>query len=184
MPQEGADVEDDAWARRVSHEIAAGSRDALGDLFTRRFDRLVGLVRARVRCDEYLALDCVQDAFVRTAGSLPPLASLAALDAWLAKAALSSALDRIRADASRGRRESRMPRPHEHARADLEAELADEVTALEARLDEEQRLLLRLRWTVGMTVRQIARHLGLGEHAAESRIRRAIDAAREPRRTR
>jgi hypothetical protein len=35
-----------------------------------------------------------------------------------------------------------------------------------------------------MTVRQIARHLGLGEHAAESRIRRAIDAAREPRRTR
>lgn len=180
LPQ-GTDVENDAWARRVSHEIAAGSRDALGDLFTQRFDRLVGLVRARVRCDENLALDYVQDAFVRTAESLPPLASLAALDAWLAKAALSSALDRIRAEASRGRRESCMPRPHEHARADLAAELADEVTALDARLDEEQRLLLRLRWTVGMTVRQIARHLGLGEHAAESRIRRAIDAARESR---
>lgn len=178
MPPDGADVEDDAWARRISHGIAAGSRDALGELFARRFDRLLGLVRTRVRCDESLALDCVQDAFVRIAESLPPLVSLAALDSWIAKAALSAALDRIRGDASRFRRESDLARTQVPERTGLAAELADEIASLESRLDDEQRLLLRLRFAVGMTVRQIARHLGLGEAATESRIRRATEAAR------
>jgi RNA polymerase sigma-70 factor (ECF subfamily) len=178
MPSDGADVEDDAWARRVSHEIAAGSRDALGELFTRRFDRLLGLVRTRVRCDENLALDCVQDAFVRVAESLPPLVSLAALDSWLAKAALSAALDRVRSDASRIHRESDVARRQALDRVDFATEIADEITSLEARLDDEQRLLLRLRFAVGMTIRQIARHLGLGAAATEGRIRRATEAAR------
>ncbi len=178
MPPDGADAEDDAWARRISRGIAAGSRDALGELFARRFDRLLGLVRRRVRCDENLALDCVQDAFVRIAESLPPLVSLAALDSWIAKAALSAALDRIRSDASRFRRESDLARTQVPERADLAAELSDEIASLESRLDDEQRLLLRLRFAVGMTVRQIARHLGLGEAATESRIRRATEAAR------
>jgi hypothetical protein len=35
-----------------------------------------------------------------------------------------------------------------------------------------------------MTVRQIARHLGLGEAATESRIRRATEAARDLERDR
>lgn len=181
MPFDGAEPENDAWARRVSHEIAAGSRDALGELFAHRFDRLVALVSARTRCDESSALDCVQDAFVRVAESLPPLVSLAALDAWLAKVVLSAALDRIRNDASRLRREARTTSPRDGTPVDFTAVLADEIASLEARLDDEQRLLLRLRHAVGLTIRQIARHLGLGEAAAESRLRRAIDAARERR---
>jgi RNA polymerase sigma factor (sigma-70 family) len=184
MPPDGTDFEDDAWARRISHGIAAGSRDALGELFARRFDRLVALVRTRVRCDESLALDCIQDAFLRIAESLPPLVSLAALDAWIAKAALSAALDRIRSDASRFRRESDLARTQVHDRANVAAELADEIASLESRLDDEQHLLLRLRYAFGMTVRQIARHLGLGEAATESRIRRATEAARDLERDR
>jgi RNA polymerase sigma factor (sigma-70 family) len=186
MPHDGSDgacTENDAWARRISHEIAAGSRDALGELFARRFDRLVALVSARTRCDESFALDCVQDAFLRIAESLPPLASLAVLDSWLAKAALSAALDRIRHDASRLRREIRTTSPRNGPPVDFTAALADEIASLDARLDDEQRLLLRLRHAVGMTIHQIARHLGLGEAATESRLRRATDAAREGRRS-
>jgi len=178
MPHDGADIEDDAWARRISHEIAAGSRDALGELFTHRFDRLVALVRSRTRGDESFALDCVQDAFLRVAEVLPPLVSLAALDAWLAKATLSAALDRLRSEDRRATREARGGTGHAAAPVDGDAALADEIAAIEARLDDEQRVLLRLRYAAELTVRQIARHLGLGEAATESRIRRATDAAR------
>jgi RNA polymerase sigma factor (sigma-70 family) len=184
MPHDGPDgacAEDDAWARRISHEIAAGSRDALGELFARRFDRLVALVSARTRRDESFALDCVQDAFLRVAESLPPLVSAAALDAWLAKAALSAAIDRLRSDAGRLRRESRPSSSRDESPVDHEISLADEIASLDAHLDDEQRLLMRLRHAAGMTIRQIARHLGLGEAATESRLRRAIDAARERR---
>lgn len=182
MPHDGPDgacAEDDAWARRISHEIAAGSRDALGELFAHRFDRLVALVSARTRCDESFALDCVQDAFLRVAESLPPLVSLAALDAWLAKAALSAAIDRLRSDAGRRRRKARPSSGRDEPPVDSEISLADEIASLEARLDDEQRLLLRLRHAAGLTIHQIARHLGLGEAATESRLRRANDAARQ-----
>jgi RNA polymerase sigma factor (sigma-70 family) len=181
MPRAATDPADDDWARRVTHAIAAGRRDALAELFERRFDGLVALVSARTRRDCDFALDCVQDAFVRVAERLPPLAGAAALDAWLARAALRAAVDRLRAEAARARREraagvpAHAPAP---APSDLHA-LDDELAALDAALDDEQRALLRLRHAMGLTVRQIARHLGLGEDAVESRLRRALRAARD-----
>ena len=85
----------------------------------------------------------------------------------------------MRSDGSRLRRESRPPSARDDRPVDFAAALADEIVALNARLDDEQRLVLRLRHAAGLTIRQIARHLGLGEAATESRLRRATDAARK-----
>lgn len=169
---------DDEWAHRTSRAISSGDGVALAELFERRFDRLVAMVRARTRCDQSFALDCAQDTFVRVAERLPPLGSLAALDAWLTRTALRCALDRLRCDAARARRDGGA----EVARGthqELQAQAMDEELAmLEAALPPEPRALLRLRHAAGLTVGQIALHLGLGEDAVESRLRRAMQAAR------
>lgn len=169
---------EDAWAHRISRAIVAGDGVALAELFERRFDSLVAMVRARTRCDQSFALDCAQDTFVRVAERLPPLASLAALDAWLTRTALRCALDRLRSEAARARRDCHAARARGADDAPQSQATAEELAALEAALAPEPRALLRLRHAVGLTVAQMAQHLGLGEDAVESRLRRAMQAAR------
>ena len=164
--------DDDAWARRTTAAIAAGSRDALASLYERRFGFLFRVVRDRIRCDESFALDCVQDAMLSVARSLSPMHSAAALDAWLRRTVLRAALDRLRSEARRRQREARVARPERDAGApsdplaELEAELAV--------LDSEVRALLDLRFRRGLTLSQLGATTGLAPKAADSRLRRAI----------
>ncbi|MFO0827599.1 MAG: sigma-70 family RNA polymerase sigma factor [Phycisphaerales bacterium] len=162
---------DDDWARRVSSGIAAGSRDALSALFAARFDFLLRVARDRTRRDESFGLDCVQDAMVKIARSLPPFDSLAALDSWLRRTILHAALDRIRAERSRAARDA--AHGNESERDDDDERIA----ALQAELDRlpaDERHFLWLRFRRGLTLAQIATHTGKAPKAIDSRIRRAL----------
>lgn len=162
---------DDDWARRVTGGIAGGSREALASLYERRFDFLYRVARDTTRLDESFALDCVQDAMLRVARCLPRLEGVAALDAWLRRAILSAAVDRVRSERARARRERRVAggeptEPLDRAHDALQAALVD--------LDADERDLLRLRFERGLTLVELARHLHLAPKAIDSRIRRLL----------
>lgn len=168
---------DDAWARRVSAGVAAGSRDALEALYAARFARLIRLVLARTKRDDAFAIDCVHDAWLRVVGHLPAMATLEALDRWLARAAISAAIDRVRTDAARARREAnreanRAGRPPTDP--DPDTELIEQMQRELASLAESDRTVLDLRFRGGLSLEAIGVALGMGMKAAEIRLRRAL----------
>lgn len=186
----GASAQPDVWARRVSAAIAGGSREALGQLYEAKFELLFLTARERTRRDESFALDCVQDAMMRVATSLPRLDSMAALDAWLRRVVLTAALDRLRAESVHQtaiRELSQRERLGESGLGDggaspqARASLAhDRIGAIEEELaalaimHPDDRGLLSLRFVRGLTLPQLASHLGLAPAAIDSRIRRLL----------
>jgi RNA polymerase sigma factor (sigma-70 family) len=161
----------DAWASRVSAGIAAGSSTALAALYEAKFDLLVATVRRRTGRDESFVLDCVQDAMLRVARHLRDVDSMDSLDAFLRKAVLGAALDRLRSEHARAERERSTARGEETTRdGAIERMLEAELASLEA----DDRSLLRLRFARGLTLEQLARHLGLAPKAVDSRLRRLL----------
>lgn len=176
---------DDAWARRVSAGVAAGSRDALESLYAARFARLIRLVSSRTKRDDAFVIDCVHDAWLRVVEHLPAMATLEALDRWLARAAISAAIDRVRADAARARREARRGADRETNRnanraarpptdPDRDTELIEQMQRELASLAEPDRTVLDLRFRGGLSLEAIGVALGVGMKAAEIRLRRAL----------
>jgi RNA polymerase sigma factor (sigma-70 family) len=177
MRSEPESVYDDEWARRVSAGVAAGSRDALESLYRARFARLFRLVRSTTRRDDAFAMDCVHDAWMRVVQGLPTVDSLERLDRWLARAAMSAALDRLRAEAARRKREAK-PRsddadgaPSERASDD---EGFEEIQRAIACLGSDDQTVLHLRFRGGLSLEALGSALGIGMKAAEIRVRRAV----------
>jgi RNA polymerase sigma-70 factor (ECF subfamily) len=169
MPASDDRTIDDDWARRTSAGVASGSRSALASLYEAKFEQLFRFVRSRTRRDDAFALDCVHDAWVRVVRSLPAVGSLAALDAWLFRAALSAAIDRLKSERARAAREVRHT-----VEPGATAEAIEALTRELARLPEDDRSLLQLRFWRGLSIAHIAAALGIGEKAAEMRLRRAV----------
>lgn len=165
---------DDAWARRISAGVAAGSRDALGALYLARYERLFRIVQAKTRRDDAFAIDAVHDAWLRVARQLPVVTTLDALDRWLARAAISAALDRLRSESSRRRRED-MERP---ARNETDQELIDAMLSELDQLNQADRSVIELRFRRGLSLEALARVLDVGAKAAEIRLRRALGRLR------
>lgn len=166
---------DDAWARRISSGVAAGSRDALGVLYLARYEQLFRIVQAKTKRDDAFAIDAVHDAWLRVARSLPVTPTLEALDRWLARAAISAALDRLRSETSRRRREE-MERP---ARNATDQELIDAMLSELQHLNQADRSLIELRFRRGLSLESLARALDVGAKAAEIRLRRALGRLRD-----
>lgn len=168
-----ATSDEDAWAARVSAGVAAGSRESLASLYEAKFDLLFATARGATRRDESFALDCVQDAMIRVATGLGRLRSAASLDAWLRRVVLSAALDRLRKERSDASRAI-------VAGTDRLERLVDPASEIEAeliRLDQlvrDDRSLLTLRFVGGLTLQQLAEHLGLAPKAVDSRLRRIV----------
>lgn len=145
-------------------------------MYERRFDMLYRVARDRTSRDESFALDCVQDAMLRVANSLPHIDRLVSLDAWLRRAVLTTALDRLRSERSRTRREGTIAQSRSEATlGDAEGDAL--LRAIQAELDvisSDDRTLLSLRFRRGLTLAQLAEHLGLAPSAVDSRIRRLL----------
>lgn len=128
----------------------------------RRLGRMFG--------DEHAAEDLCQEALARTWSSAPRDASDDHLRAWLNRTATNLGLDELR------RRRVRGAAPLDEA---LDAAAgADPDTALHtrealARLSAHERLLLLLRFQAGLTHREIADLLAVGEATARKRLSRA-----------
>ncbi len=163
-----------AAEQRLLAALAKGDHAALTALYQAWFPRALGLARTMTRRGEAFCLDVVQDSFIRVIDHAPRLAEFARtsdLDRWMAAIVRTAAIDLLRREARRIARE--------HAVADLgrdghEQHKLDELHALIASLDPDDRELLLLRFGHGNTLEGAARAVGTTIGAAYGRIRRAL----------
>jgi RNA polymerase sigma-70 factor (ECF subfamily) len=168
-------------ARDLTARIASGDDEAFTCFYRSWFDRMYAEARRLTGRDEAFCLDVVQDAMLRVIRKLKPLDGEAALAKWVRRTVRSCALDRLRADARRWRREQRTSPGPAPAAADL-ADLADRIRWVRRELrdlDEPARGLVFLRHGFELTLGQIGQATGLGPGAVDGRIRRALGAVRE-----
>lgn len=130
--------------------------------------------------DEHAADDVLQETFVRAIESPP--AARTSLSGWLRTVVRSVALDRLRSDSSRARREREIARhrpeasPHDGPeRGEVLRLVVEEVLALEEPLRD---CVLR-RWFEGQLPREIAAATGTNVATVDARLQRAKALLRE-----
>lgn len=137
------------------------------------FDNALADARRLTGRDEAFCLDAVQEAYLRAARSLPAMDSWPACRAWLKRAIASSAIDRIRADAARSRREASA-----HTQDNRESEHLDQLHGLLARFeghfDERQWHALRLHVGQDLPLSAVGRAMSLSRHAVHGLVRRGL----------
>jgi RNA polymerase sigma factor (sigma-70 family) len=171
------------WAARVTRAVRGGSREALAEIYDRCANDVVALLERSTRRDESFALDCLQEMFMKLAANPPIVDTHATLLAWMRVTALNVARTVIVAENRRQRRDAA------HAAVGVHVEVHDEVhdevhvedpatrqalAEITRQLDENERMLLRLRHVEGMRIRSIAVALGATPQAIESALRRIV----------
>lgn len=123
--------------------------------------------------DEHFCLDVVQDAYLRAASALPAMDSWPACRAWLRTAIASSAIDRIRSDTARARRESTV-RHDKPTSAQADHELHALLARVQQHLDERQWHAMRLHIGGGLPLSAVGRAMSLSRHAVHGLVRRGL----------
>ncbi|MAB28633.1 MAG: hypothetical protein CMJ53_05040 [Planctomycetaceae bacterium] len=157
--------------------IASGSTEAFASFYELWFGRCLESTIRMTGFDEPTALDIVQDTMMKCATKLPRFDETRQLEAWLDRVLVNAARDRIRAETRRRTRENRPVRTRIEALSIEDLELLDRNLG---RLDEQQRSILHLRFTLGWSLQMIAGNLGLGGAGSiDGRIRRALEVLRK-----
>ncbi len=160
-----------------------GDGDALAELY-RRYAGAVWAVARRVCGDRTLAEDVTQTVFVdlwRRPQRFDP--TRGALRPWLVAQAHARAVDTVRSEAARQRRQERevrlAPPPSPEVEAEVHlAALSEGVRRAVSRLDEDERRAIVLAYFGGHSYRETAEMLGEPEGTVKSRIRRALAGLR------
>ena len=173
-------VDTDAHALTVA--ITRGDREALGQLFDRYYTMMLNECRKSSGTNSILAEDAAQEAWLRVARRPVECSSAGQLAAWLRKVAMSASIDLLRSELARRVRERAVSRTNDEAVRFLddhdrleEARIA--LISLE-RDTSDGALLLALRTRSEVTVAQLAKSLGIGASALDSKLRRAAAQAR------
>lgn len=127
---------------------------------------------SRWEADEDRALDLLQEAFVRVWRALPEFRGDSALSTWIHSIAVRTAMDRMREDSRRARREEVAGRGHSTEVADAPAARLDLERALAALPDGQRRMLI-LHGIEGYRCREIAERLGVAVGTVRSQVHRA-----------
>jgi RNA polymerase sigma-70 factor (ECF subfamily) len=157
--------------------IHKGDEAAYARFYELWFDRVFALARRVSRRDESFCLDVVQECMLRVVRGMRPLRSEASVSAWMARTVFTVAVDHIRAEERRARREraAAAHRSDEVAPPSLDA---DEQRAwLRARLmelPERDRELILLRFSGDETLAAVGAAQGITGHAAHGRIFRIL----------
>lgn len=160
-------------ARAVTTRFAMGDREAFAVFYEATFDDAQADARRLTGRDEAFCLDAVQDAYLRAARSLPAMDSWPACRAWLKRAIASSAIDRIRADGARARREA-TSQPQDQRAPDHHEQLHALLARLEGQLDERQWHALRLHVGQGLPMSAVGRAMNISRHAVHGLVRRGL----------
>ena len=180
--------------RALARRILGGDEAAFRDLFDRFFPRLYRFALARVPRDPEAARDIVQQTFCQAIERLDTYRGEAALYTWFCQICRNAVADHYRRiSRSAGRVVLLEDQPD--ARAILESFAAPEADEPETGAMREQvhRLVeatldalpgrygeaLEWKYIDGLSVREIAGRLSLGEKAAESLLTRARESFRE-----
>ncbi len=167
----------------LTPRIARGDEGAFASFYELWFDRAFALARRTCRRDESFCLDIVQDAMMRVVKSMPGLETEAAVEAFMGRVVLTTAIDRLRADTRRRKRERNAAKDElEHAGQEHAAEATEQLAWLHgtiAELPDRDRKLLESRFRDGHTLAQAGASVGLSGNAAHSRIRRLVQSLRD-----
>jgi RNA polymerase sigma-70 factor (ECF subfamily) len=168
-----------SWAERVLVErLSGGDETALVDLYDRYAGFVYGLA-VRTLVDRQAAEDLTQDVFVSLWEHPDRIESgRGTLRGFLGTLTHRRAVDAVRREEARRRREARVARQDgdvpDVSEAVLRSDTTSKVrTALET-LPEAQRRALELAYFHGYTYRQVADALGIPEGTAKSRLRLAL----------
>lgn len=159
---------------RLVAGVAAGDEAAVSELYRRYGARLYGFGLQRL-ADERLAEELVQDVFVRlwrSASRYDP--GLSSVTSFLFLLARRAVIDQRRgADRRPVLSDREVPEgtsdPTDPGRAHDQALVDMEVRAAVARLPDHHRETLRLQLDDGLTVREVAEHMGVPVGTAKSR---------------
>lgn len=180
--------------RAVARRILGGDEDAFRELFDRFFPRLYRFALARMPADPDAARDAVQQTFCNAIERLDTYRGEAALYTWFCQICRNVVADHFRKHGGSSGRVVLLE-DRADARAILESLAAPatdqpEVGAWQAQLHRivEATLdalpgrygeALEWKYVEGLSVREIAGRLNLGEKAAESLLTRARESFRE-----
>lgn len=163
----------DSNDREVIEACQRGDSDAFRVLFEAHKDRVYSIA-LRYSGDRAAAMDIAQDAFLKVLGRIQEFRGEAGFESWLYRIVLNTCVDHQR----RGRR--MMPFLGDliaqgetvlHRLMRVEAE--GDVQRIVARLPVEQRVVVVLRYTEGLSYEQIAGILGCSPGTVASRLNRA-----------
>jgi RNA polymerase sigma-70 factor (ECF subfamily) len=159
--------------------IARWREDALAEVYRRHGGAVYGLAR-RVLSDEARAEEVVQEVFMRLWNSPERCdTDRGSLRSFLLAEAHGRAVDQLRSETSRRRREEQDARRTATAGYDLEHEvwdltLAEQVKSALGDLPAEERRAIQLAYFGGHTYREVAARLGEPEGTVKSRIRAGL----------
>lgn len=157
----------------LAARVASGDRDALAELFE-DFGGAVKTIALRVLRDEALAEDVVQDTFVgfwKAPGKYDP--ERGALRSFLLTIAHRRAVDIVRSEEARSRRELQPPDPDHFDLVDevLARDLSQEVRQALTTLADGERQAISMAYFGGLSYVEVAEVLGAPEGTVKSRIR-------------
>lgn len=157
----------------LASRVASGDRDALAEVFN-EIGGAVKSVAFRVLRDEALAEDVVQDTFVgfwRAPEKYDP--GRGALRSFLLTIAHRRAVDIVRSEEARARRELQPPDPDHFDLVDevLARDLSNEVRQALTSLAEGEREAISMAYFGGLSYIEVAERLGAPEGTVKSRIR-------------
>ena len=158
--------------------MARGDEDAVARFYRAYFDELFQMARRAGGRDESMCLDIVQDSVLRVVRCVRPVKEEHQLRAWLRLVVQSHALDRLRAERRRARREA----SYVEAKAAEGSSRggADQVEQLVwlraqiARLEPGLCDLIELRYEQSWTLRRIAAWRGSTTGRIDGMLRRAL----------
>jgi len=172
--------------RRLTAAVARGDPGAFASLYEAWFDRCYALARARTGRDESFCLDVVQECMLRVVKKMVPLESDAALAAWMLRAVDTTAIDLLRAETRRGRRERHVAdtRSERSSVPDPAATLEEQerhqwLTEKIAELPPSDRALMTARYVDGRTLDEAGSLAGISGDAAHGKIRRFVNRMRQ-----
>lgn len=154
---------------------------AFDELVSRYVDLVYSAALRMVR-DTHLAEDVTQRVFLALAQNAGQLTQHPVLSGWLHRTTQNVAANTVRTEVRRRAREQQAAVMNQMLSAEPEPDWEDVAAQLDAvlgELSEAERNALLLRYFERQSAREMARALGTSEEAAQKRVSRAVEHARE-----